>query len=340
MTGQRSNQLSYRPKIWSEKENLERRYRTMDRFFDKDACGRLFLCYPMEIICIMNDSLASSSPWEVEQRLSAEARETSIGGLSTFLQKLSTAFPSSFFPTKITQELLHNPALSIADLISSSTSPALYKSILQHLEAVTAPIDATKETKDIGQILMAIASDPLFVSIDDSVFRSFASLVASKGQLSDLSAVRAIVLSRCTPPRFSLLNTQFIESVYQDILSEDVARTVMGNLLQTHEYPFFDKYRFLVRVLSFAGQQPLHGFLLKEFSSFISSPFQRADVLCAIAELAPYDFPVFYFKNRYRLFHGIDTKYSCATQAKQTHKLCFQRLTLMQKLLSGIPILL
>lgn len=288
----------------------------------------------------MDNPVRSLAPWEIEQQLCDEARAVTTEGFSALLQRIGTAFPSSFFPAKITQELLHNPRLSIAMLIDSSASPALYKSILNDLDRVTAPIDATKETKDIKAVLTAIANDPLFAAIDDSAFRSFASLVASKGQLSDLADVRALVLGRCTPSRFSLLNTQFIESVYQDTLSQDVAKTALESLLQTHNYPFFDQYRFLVWLLSMAGIYSLHGFLLKEFPMFITSPFQRADVLCAIADRAPYDFPVFYFKNKDRLLNGIDVKWSCGTQAKQIFKLCYQRLTFMQKLLTMFPILL
>ncbi len=87
-------------------------------------------------------------PWEMEQILVNEARAIHTEGLTVLLQKMTTAFPSSFFPARITQELLHNPRLSIAMLINSSTSPALYKSILNDCDRVTAPIDATKETKD------------------------------------------------------------------------------------------------------------------------------------------------------------------------------------------------
>lgn len=280
------------------------------------------------------------APWEMEQVLANEARGITPDGLTVLLQKIGTAFPSSFFPARITQELLHNPQLSIAMLVNSSTSPALYKSILNDLDRVVAPIDATKETKDIKQMLTAIANDPLFATIDDNAFRSFAVLVAAKGQLSDLADIRALVLGRCTPQRFSLLSTQFIESVYQDRLAEDVAQRTLQSLLQTHNYPFFDQYRFLVWLLSMAGVRSLHGFLLKEFPMFITSGFQRIEVLCGLADRAPYDFPVFYFKNKYRLLNGIDVKWSCATQAKQLHKACYSRLTLMQKLLSGFPILL
>lgn len=288
----------------------------------------------------MGNAERPMAPWEMEHALVNEARAIHAEGFAALLQKIQTAFPSSFFPARITQELLHNPQLSIAMLINSSTSPALYKSILNDCDRVTAPIDATKETKDIKMVLTAIANDPLFATIDDTAFRSFAVLVASKGQLSDLTDIRAQILSQCTPQRFSLLSTQFIESVYHDQLTEDVARKTLQSLLRTHSYPFFDQHRFLVWLLSMASERSLHEFLLKDFLRFVPSAFQRADTLCAIADRAPYDFPVFYFKNRYRLLNGIDVKWSCATQAGQLHKACYQRLTLVQKLISGIPILL
>ncbi len=279
-----------------------------------------------------------STPWQIEQQFRDEAKQLSPEQLSDFLQKATLAYQGAFFPVKLTQELLHNPKLPLEVLASSQTSPALYKSILQHLGAIAAPIDATHTTKDIAQLFTLLVNDPLFPTVDDSLFKMFARTVAEKSPLAQLSSIRIRILDLCTPARFSLLNTAFIESSYQDFLPEEIAQHILTNLIQTHTYPFLDKYRFFLHVLERVGQNMFHTFLLGHFSSFIPSTFQREELLLAIAEGPFYDFPVFYFKNEYRLTTNLNRRHS--PQLKRTKIICYQKLTFIQKMLSAIPILL
>lgn len=280
-----------------------------------------------------------TTAWKIDQDLQMEARTLTPDGVPQFVQKLSAAYPSTFFPAKIVQELIHNAQLPLEKIIASDISPALYKSTLHHLETALAPIDATTTTKDIGQIFAILVSDRLFPSIDDALFRTFCKVVAAKSPLSDLSSVRMQILNTCTPTRFVLFGPAFLEAVHQDTWPQAVAERVLENLIETHTYPFpLDKYKFLVRAISSAGSKAMHYFLLKRFSTFIPSAFHREEILLALAQSAPYDFPVFYFKNEFRLLEGLDRRYSA--NLKRVKKQCYQRLTFVQKILSPIPILL
>ncbi|MEI7741979.1 MAG: hypothetical protein WCJ29_05785 [bacterium] len=278
--------------------------------------------------------------WEIDQNLQAEARELESAQLFTFIEKITLAYPSSFFPAKLTQELVLNPKLSLESLISSKVSPALFKSVLNALTQVTAPIDATRTTKDIRLLFLLIASDPLFESIDDTQFRLFADTVAAKSPLSDLAEVRIRILNACTPPRFRLFSTQFVQFIFQDVLPEDVAKNALRNFLMTQPgvFAYIDKCRFLARLLGMAGQESLHRFLLNDFNSFLSSSSEREKLLLALAETCPYDFYIFYFKKERAILTGLDRRFS--PSLKQVYKLCYNRLSVMQKILSGFPSLL
>jgi hypothetical protein len=173
------------------------------------------------------------------------------------------------------------------------------------------------------------------------LFKTFCTVVGTKGALSDLSSVRMQILNACTPNRFALfhMNTAFLEALNQDVWPEDVAKRVLENLVQTHTYPFFtDKYGFLLHALRSAGYRAMHDFLLREFRVFIPSPYTREEILLMLATKPPYDFAAFYYKNEFRILEGIDHKYS--TNVRCVKSLCFRHLTLLQKIFSPIPILM
>ncbi len=276
--------------------------------------------------------------WDVREELKSGAARLSPEQLPDFLQAVAQTYQGTFWHRDVVGALVHNMRLPLESLISSKTSAGLYKSILANLEDVVAPIDASHETRDISQFFLLIVRDPLFGTIDDAQFRNLVSAVTKNSALQDLSVVRKAILLHCVPGRYALLSSAFLDRAYQDFFEEVEAKKVLSNLVKAHVYPFLDRYRFFVRMLAMSGEQGMHQFLLNDFSQYIVSPFQREALLLQLAEIAPYDFPVFFYKRHAQLTRGLQGKYS--QELKQARRLCWERLSFMQKLFSMVPFLL
>lgn len=276
--------------------------------------------------------------WDLRKEYQARAAGCDEATPPELLDALKTTYKGAFWPEVVVVALIHNTKLPIDRLVSSQMSPALYKSALQHLAAVCAPLDATVDTRDARELFRAIINDPQFSSVDDAQFKVMIQEVAKNSPLADLAGIRTELLLHCTPGRFSCLNEAFLNRVYLDTLTEEQAKQVLTNLSQAHTYPFYDQYRFLVWLISQAGGPTMRSFLYNDLSRLVPTGLMRERVLLQLAERVPYDFPVFYYKYQHHLTRGLQTKYSA--ELKHVRKLCWDHLSLTQKVLTLVPILL
>lgn len=276
--------------------------------------------------------------WDVRKEYQARAAGCEEAALPELLDALKTTYKGAFWPEAVVVALIHNTKLPIDRLVSSQASPALYKSALQHLAAVCAPLDATADTRDARELFRSVIKDPQFSAVDDAQFKAVVHEVAKNSPLADLAGIRTELLLQCTPGRFSSLNEAFLHRAYLDALTEEQAQKILTNLSQSHTYPFHDQYRFLVWVISQAGGPVMRSFLYNDLSRVVPTGLMRERVLLQLAERAPYDFPVFFYKYQRHLTRGLQTKYSA--ELKHVRKLCWDHLSLMQKVLTLVPVLL
>lgn len=237
------------------------------------------------------------SSYAIDDTLALFARELTKAELSSFLHLIERQRRQENWPVKVVVELVHNPRLSLEELVNSRQSLTLYRNILHQLSFILDRQPDEGSAFNQKQLFKRLIEDVHFSQLDESMYRSLQQEMFKRATPTEAQILRTDWLDRVDFKFAQIFERDFFEGLAEGSIDPFRARRLIEKIIRHGTYPFGELH-FLVQLLEAADEETFNNLILRYGQALFISEEILEEFYLAVATELPERFAPLYAKHR------------------------------------------